>query len=87
MPIVMDMEPPSQIFTARCRRIGFNISAARLAFLRSQRFKAGALREYTDKQTIQQELRFCQQVYQRIPGLQVVDVTNVSIEEVANRII
>ena len=86
VPIVMDMEPPAQIFSVPCRRIGFNISAARLAFLRSQRFKAGALQEYTDKQTIQRELRFCQQVYQRISGIQIVDVTNVSIEEVANRI-
>lgn len=87
VPIVMDMEPPEQIFAAGPRRIGFSISAARLAFLRSQRFKADALHEYTDKQTIQKELRFCQQVFQRIPGLQIVDVTNVSIEEVANRII
>ena len=86
VPIVMGIEPPPQIFNVACRRIGFHISAARLAFLRSQRFTDEALHEYTDRNTIREELHFCQQVYQRIPGLQTVDVTNVSIEEVANRI-
>lgn len=86
VPIVMDIEPPSQIFNVGCRRIGFNISPARLAFLRSQRFKNEVLHEYSDKKRIQAELLFCGQVFQRIPGLQTVDVTNVSIEEVANRI-
>jgi len=87
VPLILGVEPPAQVFAASCRRIGFTISAEKLAFIRQKRFKAEAPPEYTDMDHIRREMEHCRQVYRRIPGLQLIDVTNTSIEEIANRII
>ena len=87
VPIVQGLEPPREVFGAACRRVGFIISPARLAFLRRGRFKDQAPPEYVDQKAIAQELNHCRRVYQRIPNLEIIDVTNIPIEEVANRIV
>jgi len=87
VPIVQGLEPPREVFEAPCRRIGFIISPSRLAFLRRGRFKDQAPPEYVDQKAIAQELNHCRRVYQRIPNLEIIDVTNIPIEEVANRIV
>lgn len=87
VPIIQGIEPPWELFTAPGRKIGFTITPARLSFLRRQRFKNGALPVYTDREAIIDELKYCQQIYNRVPGLELIDVTNTPIEETANRII
>jgi len=47
---------------------------------------AGAA-DYLDLTHIQKELAYCNRVFSRIKGIQVIDVTHSSIEEVANKII
>lgn len=87
VPIIKDIEPPHQVFAAGCRKIGFVITPSRLAFLRTKRFKDDALPTYTDKKSIIGELKYCKDLYRRIPGIQIIDVSNTPIEEVANRIV
>lgn len=86
IPIIKDIDPPQEVFDAPCRKIGFTISPSRLAFIRRRRFKEEALPGYSDVDFIKQELLFCQRVFQRVHSLTLIDVTNTSIEEVANRI-
>lgn len=87
VPLILDVEPPAQVFAVACRRIGFTISAEKLVFIRQRRFKAEAPLKYTDLDYIRRELEYSRQIYRRLPGLQLIDVTNTSIEEIANRII
>ncbi len=86
VPIIKDLEPPEQIFSVNVQRVGFTISPERLAFIRKRRYKKSAVPEYADKKYIIEELRYCRQIFSRIPGLHTIDVTNISIEEIANRI-
>jgi len=87
VPLILDVEPPAQIFAVSCRRIGFTVSAEKLAFIRQKRFKAEAPPEYIDLAYIRRELAYSRLIYRRIPEIQLIDVTNTSIEEIANRII
>ena len=87
VPIIRGIEPPEELFTAPGRKIGFTITPARLSFLRRQRFKNGDLPVYTDRKAIAEELKYCQRIYNRIAGLELIDVTNTPIEETANRIV
>lgn len=87
VPIVQGLDPPPEVFQVACRRVGFIISPARLAFLRRGRFKDQAPPEYVDQRAIALELNHCRRVFQRIPDLEIIDVTNIPIEEVANRIV
>ena len=87
VPIIEGMTPPDKIFSADVYKVGLTISPERLAFIRERRLKYAGETDYLDMSHIKKELEYCHRVFNRIKGLQIIDVTNSSIEEVANRII
>ena len=86
VPIIPDIDPPKKIFTLKRRKVGLTIAPERLAFIRQKRLKYAGSTDYTDINRIREELAYCHGVFKQIGGLQVVDVTNSSIEEIANKI-
>lgn len=86
VPIIPYVEPPKKIFTLKRRKVGLTIAPERLAFIRHKRLKYAGSMDYTDLSRIREELHYCQGIFKRIEGLQVIDVTHSSIEEVANKI-
>jgi regulator of PEP synthase PpsR (kinase-PPPase family) len=67
--------------------VGFTISPERLAFIRQKRLKYAGSTDYTDLLTIRKELEYSHRIFNQINGLQIIDVTNSSIEEVSNKIL
>jgi hypothetical protein len=86
VPIVSNVEPPRKVFTLKRRRIGLTIAPERLAYIRKKRLKYAGSSDYTDIRHIREEIEYSHRIFERIDGLQVVDVTNNSIEEIANKI-
>jgi regulator of PEP synthase PpsR (kinase-PPPase family) len=87
VPIIPDVDPPKKIFTLKRRKVGLTIAPERLAFIREKRLKYAGATDYTDINRIREELAHCQEIFKGINGLEVVDVTNSSIEEIANKIV
>ncbi|MEW6410292.1 MAG: pyruvate, water dikinase regulatory protein [Nitrospirota bacterium] len=87
VPIILDMKPPDKVLTIKIQKVGFTISPERLVFLRQKRLKYAGLTDYTDITYIKKELGYSHRIFNQIKGLQVIDVTNSSIEELANKII
>ena len=87
VPIVPEIEPPKKIFTLKRRKVGLTISPERLAFIRHKRLKYAGSTHYTDLPRIREELAYCNDIFKRIDGLKVIDVTHSSIEEIANTIV
>jgi regulator of PEP synthase PpsR (kinase-PPPase family) len=86
-PIVPGEQPPKKIFTLHQPKIGFTISPARAAFLRQHRFDYLGQTDYTDIESIRSELKHSHKIYRDIQGLRRLDVTDKSIEEIANEIV
>jgi len=86
IPIIEGIKPPDKIYTLNVQRIGLTISPDRLAFIRERRLKYAGATDYTDITHIKRELEYSRRIFSGIKGLQQIDVTNSSIEEVANRI-
>jgi len=87
VPIILGIEPPKKLFTLKRRRIGLTIAPERLAFIRGKRLKYVEPTDYTDMRLIREELAYSDRIFNRIDGIDVIDVTNMSIEEVANQIV
>jgi regulator of PEP synthase PpsR (kinase-PPPase family) len=87
VPIIEGIRPPDKMFTASVQKVGLTISPERLAFIRERRLKYAGDTDYLDISHIKRELEYCHRIFNQIRGLQVIDVTNSSIEEVANKII
>ncbi|MBW2107373.1 MAG: kinase/pyrophosphorylase [Deltaproteobacteria bacterium] len=87
VPIVPHVEPPQKIFTLKRRKVGLTIAPERLAFIRQKRLKYVGSMDYTDLSSIREELAYSHAIFERIGGIQVIDVTHSSIEEVANKIV
>jgi regulator of PEP synthase PpsR (kinase-PPPase family) len=87
VPIIQDIKPPNKVFTLKILKIGFTISPERLAFIRQKRLKYAGSIDYTDLTRIKKELEYSHRIFTQIKGLQIIDVTNSSIEEIANKII
>jgi regulator of PEP synthase PpsR (kinase-PPPase family) len=86
VPIILGMKPPDKVFTLKTPKIGFTIELERLAFIRRKRLKYAEAGDYLDVTHIREELDYSERIFGQIKGLQVIDVTHSSIEEVANRI-
>lgn len=86
IPIISGMSPPEKVFTLKNQKIGLIIELQRLAFLRKRRWKQ-EVPDYADISHIREELDYSEQLFSRIEGLQVIDVSYSSIEEVAARIV
>ncbi len=87
VPIIFNIDPPKKIFTLKRRKVGFTIAPERLAFIRHQRLKYVGETDYTDIESIKKELEYSHEIFRQIEGLQIVDVTTNSIEEIANKIV
>jgi regulator of PEP synthase PpsR (kinase-PPPase family) len=87
IPIILNMKPQDKIFTLKMQMVGFTLSAERLAFIRQKRLKYAESTDYTDITQIRKELEYSHYIFNKIKGLQLIDVTNNSIEEIANKII
>lgn len=86
VPIILNIQPPKKIFTLKRRRLGFTIAPERLASIRQKRLKYAGSTDYTNITSIKKELEYSHEIFGQINGLQVIDVTNSSIEEIANKI-
>ncbi len=87
VPIIENIEPPEKIFNLKMHKVGLTIAPERLAFIRERRLKYAGDMDYLDLTHIKKELEYCHRIFTRIKGLQIIDVTNSSIEEVANKIL
>ena len=88
VPLVKGIEPPPALFEVDPARIvGLTIDAHRLAEIRSQRLSlmGGDLR-YADLNEVYEDLEHATAVHRRL-GCPVIDVSELSIEEIALRIV
>lgn len=86
VPIIEGIKPPNKVITLKIQKVGFIIAPERLAFIRQKRLGYAGSIDYTDITHIRKELEYSHRIFNQIKGLQVIDVTNSSIEEIANRI-
>ena len=88
VPLVKGIEPPAELFEVeRARVVGLTIAAERLAEIRSERVaQMGGDRSYASLEEIYDDLDHAAAVQRRL-GCPVLDVTELSIEEIALRII
>ena len=87
IPIIEGIRPPDQIFGPEPRKVGLTIAPERLAFIRERRMKYAGDTDYLDIAHIRGEIEYSHRIFAGVKDIQVIDVTNNSIEEVANRII
>jgi regulator of PEP synthase PpsR (kinase-PPPase family) len=88
VPIIEGMKPPEQVFTPnKVQKVGLTIAPERLAFIREKRMKYAGAPYYLDISHIKRELEYSHRIFNQVKGLQIIDVTISSIEEVANKII
>jgi regulator of PEP synthase PpsR (kinase-PPPase family) len=89
VPIVKGIQPPAELFEIDARKIvGLTIDAERLAEIRSARARGmgGATGQYAEMVEIYDELEEAAALHRRL-GCPVIDVTGLSIEETAHRVI
>ena len=89
VPVVKGIEPPAELFQMDAAKIvGLTIDATRLAEIRRERVRAMGSRDrmYANLVEIYEELHEAAKVHRRL-GCPVLDVSELSIEETAHRII
>ena len=88
VPLVKGIEPPADLFTIdQSKIVGLTIDAKRLSEIRGERVRwMRGDRKYADLVEIYDELEYAAQVHRRL-GCPVVEVSELSIEEIAHRII
>jgi len=88
VPLVKGIDPPAQLFEVDPARIvGLTIEAKRLHEIRSQRLVLmGGDRSYADLNEIYEDLEHASAIHRRL-GCPVIDVSELSIEEIALRIV
>ena len=88
VPLMMGMDPPAKVFKLkRPTMVGLLIHPEKLAAIRTRRFKGQAMEGYNDPASVRRELEFSRKIFSRVKNIRVIDVTNSSVEEVANQII
>ncbi len=87
IPIIPFVQPPQEVFKLKKRKVGFTITPEKVAIIRKKRLLYAGESEYTDISSIRQEVLFSHKIFRQIKGLQVIDVTNSSIEEIAEMIL
>jgi len=89
IPIVRGIEPPKELFEVdRTKIVGLTIDASRLSEIRQARARHMRMskRAYTELVEIYEELEQAEAVHRRL-GCPVIDVSELSIEETAQRIL
>jgi regulator of PEP synthase PpsR (kinase-PPPase family) len=86
IPIIHPVPLSAMVSKAPAKKVGFQMSADRLIQLRGERVRrmsSANLPRYAKKAHIFKELEYCQQLFRKLPSLRVIDVTDRSIEEIA----
>ena len=88
VPVVRGIEPPPELFhVAPGKVVGLTIDARRLSEIRAERIELmGGDRRYASLAEIYEELDYAAGVHRRL-GCPVIDVSELSIEEIAQRIL
>jgi regulator of PEP synthase PpsR (kinase-PPPase family) len=88
VPLVKGIEPPAELFQIdQSKVVGLTIDATRLSEIRGERIRwMGGDRKYADLVEIYEELEYAAQVHRRL-GCPVLEVSELSIEEISHRII
>ncbi|HUK45496.1 MAG TPA: pyruvate, water dikinase regulatory protein [Gaiellaceae bacterium] len=88
VPLVKGIDPPVELFQIDPGRVvGLTIDPVRLADIRSERLMLmGGDRRYADLNEIHEDLDHAKQIHRRI-GCPVIDVSELSIEEISLRIV
>jgi len=88
VPLVKEIEPPPELFRIDPTKIvGLTIDASRLSEIRGERIRwMRGDRKYADLQEIYEELEYAGQIHRRL-GCPVIEVSELSIEEIALRIV
>jgi regulator of PEP synthase PpsR (kinase-PPPase family) len=88
VPLVKGIEPPPELFTVETWKIvGLTIDAQRLSEIRGERIRwMRGDRKYASLVEIYEELDYAAQVHRRL-GCPVLEVSELSIEEISHRII
>jgi regulator of PEP synthase PpsR (kinase-PPPase family) len=87
IPIIEGMKLPNKVPEAKAQKVGLTIAPERLAFIRERRMKYAGDTDYLDVSHIRKEIEYSHRIFSGIKDIQVIDVTNSSIEEVSNRIV
>jgi regulator of PEP synthase PpsR (kinase-PPPase family) len=86
-PIIPGEEPPEGILKGRARKVGLTISPAKVAIIRKSRLRYTGSNDYSDIECIKRELLYSHKIFRQVHGLQLIDVTNSSIEEISDKIV
>jgi [pyruvate, water dikinase]-phosphate phosphotransferase / [pyruvate, water dikinase] kinase len=88
VPIVKGIDPPAALFALDAAKVvGLTIDAHRLAEIRAERIQLmGGDRRYASLPEIYDELEYAAGIHRRL-GCPVIDVSELSIEEIAQRIL
>ena len=88
VPIVNGIDPPQELFEIDpVRVVGLTIDAERLAEIRAERIQLmGGDRSYASLRAVYDELEYAAGIHRRL-GCPVIDVSELSIEEIAQRIL
>jgi regulator of PEP synthase PpsR (kinase-PPPase family) len=88
VPLVKGIDPPPELFEIeQSKVVGLTIDATRLSEIRGERIRwMGGDRKYADLVEIYDELEYATQIHRRL-GCPVLEVSDLSIEEISHRII
>jgi regulator of PEP synthase PpsR (kinase-PPPase family) len=89
IPIILGLDPPSELFEVDQKRImGLTINPELLSSLRQTRLAqlTHADINYGNTEHVIQELRYCHQVFRSNPKWPVIDITGKAVEEMANEV-
>jgi [pyruvate, water dikinase]-phosphate phosphotransferase / [pyruvate, water dikinase] kinase len=88
VPIIQDIKLPDKVFMLNnIQKVGLTIAPERLAFIRERRMKYAGTTDYLDILHIKKEIEYSHRIFNQIKDIQIIEVTNSSIEEVANKVI
>jgi [pyruvate, water dikinase]-phosphate phosphotransferase / [pyruvate, water dikinase] kinase len=88
VPLVKGIEPPPELFAVdQAKIVGLTIDAQRLSEIRGERIRwMRGDRKYANLVEIFEELEYAEQIHRRL-GCPVIEVSELSIEEISHRII
>src|SRR4051812_41318677 len=88
VPLVKGIDPPAELFTVEPSKVvGLTIDATRLSEIRGERIRwMGGDRKYADLVEIYDELEYAERIHRRL-ACPVIEVSELSIEEISHRII
>jgi regulator of PEP synthase PpsR (kinase-PPPase family) len=89
VPIVQDLPLPPQVRQSPAAKVGFRTTLERQLRLRTERTGrlGGGIPGYADERSILAELEYCERVFRSLPGLQTIDVSSRSVEEISDWIV